>query len=363
MPYPPGPACSCTRGEGRDAGALQPDRGIRPRPFARLAARPACDDPADQLETHLIAAPVELPCPTGVSGPHCSRTRAIQDVTTKYGAEAAFTPYALLRLCGKTLADYPTDVGAGTQSVNAAETSLINGCYCGVRCHVFGNRSDTASRSPANYIRRNTARVPHAPVITAKPGHVPLSDGSGSTEIQWDTGNGSTGFVFVTEDGGKPRLFANGPRGTQVAPWIKKHRYIFELYADDQRQMLLATVIVSGSAESVSPQRRVSWQAVGRGVLIIGLAAVMYFAVYLSSTGPLRTTFPTEPTTSPRPLHVGRNLFLGIAAFICVDGVIFHTGLYVSILAPSSYAGRIAEITRAEKERASIRSERGAGVG
>ena len=43
---------------------------------------------------------------------------------------------------------------------------------------------------------------------------------------------------------------------------------------------------------------------------------------------------------------------LGIVAFICVDGAIFHSGLYVSILAPSSYAGRVSRITRAEKERA-----------
>ncbi len=39
-------------------------------------------------------------------------------------------------------------------------------------------------------------------------------------------------------------------------------------------------------------------------------------------------------------------------AFICVDGAVFHSGLYVSILAPSSYAGRIWRITRTEKERA-----------
>jgi hypothetical protein len=42
---------------------------------------------------------------------------------------------------------------------------------------------------------------------------------------------------------------------------------------------------------------------------------------------------------------------LGVAAFICVDGAIFHSGLYVSILAPSSYAGRVAKITFAEKNR------------
>lgn len=160
------------------------------------------------------------------------------------------------------------------------------------------------------------------------------------------------GFVFVTEEGGKPGPFASGPRGNQAAPWIGKHSYVFELYGDDERQTLLARVTVSGSAESTSSQQTVSWQVVARWALMIGLAAVLYFAVYLSSTGPVRTTFPTEPTTSPRQLHVGRNLLLGIAVFICVDGAIFHSGLYVSILAPSSYAGRVERITLAERKRA-----------
>jgi hypothetical protein len=199
----------------------------------------------------------------------------------------------------------------------------------------------------------NSARVSGPAAITAKPERVTLSDGSGSTQIEWDTGNGSMGFVFVTEDGGKPVVFANGSRGKEVAPWIGKHSYVFELDGDDQRQTLLAKVTVSGSAESTSSQQTVSWQVVARWALIIGLAAISYFAVYLSSTGPVRTTFPTEPTTSPRQLHVSRNLLLGIVAFICVDGAVFHSGLYVSILAPSSYSGRISGITRAEKERVS----------
>ena len=197
----------------------------------------------------------------------------------------------------------------------------------------------------------NSERVSRIAVITAKPERVLLRDGNGSTEITWDTGNGPMGFVFVTEEGGKPVLFAKSSRGSLIAPWIGKHTYVFELYGDDQRQTLLAKATVSGSAESAS-LHTVSWHAVTHWALIIGLAAVVYFALYLSSTGPVRTTFPTEPTTSPRPLHVARNLFLGIAAFICVDGAIFHSGLYVSILAPSSYAGRVWRITRAEKERA-----------
>ena len=218
--------------------------------------------------------------------------------------------------------------------------------YAGTLSSVWGGLPQNASDS-------SSERVSRAPVITATPERVRLTNGSGSTEIDWDTGNGSPGFVFVTEEDGKPGSFASGPRGTQVAPWIGKHSYVFELYGDNQRQTLLAKVTVSGSAGSTSSQQTVSWQVVARWALIIGLAAVLYFVVYLSSSGPVRTTFPTEPTSSPRQLHVGRNLLLGIAAFICVDGAIFHSGLYVSILAPSSYAGRVERITLAEKKRAS----------
>jgi hypothetical protein len=209
-----------------------------------------------------------------------------------------------------------------------------------------------AAPAPQQNLHSNSDLGSRGPTITAKPERVTLTNGSGSTEIDWDTGNGSTGFVFVTEEDGKTGPFASGSRGTQVAAWIGKHSYVFELYGDNQRKKLLAKVTVSGSAESKSSQQTGSWQVVARWALIIGLAAVLYFAVYLSSTGPVRTTFPTEPTTSPRQLHVGRNLLLGIAAFICVDGAIFHSGLYVSILAPSSYAGRVERITLAEKKRA-----------
>ena len=239
----------------------------------------------------------------------------------------------------------------GNSLVLAKAWSLIAALAVCLAMHL-GTASTLRAAPRQNISGSNAARVSHAPVITAKPERVTVSDGNGSTEIEWDTGNGSMGFVFVTEDGGKPLLFAGGSRGKQVAPWIGKHSDVFELYRDDQRQTLLAKVTVFGSAESTSSKQTVSWQVVARWALIIGLAAVSYFAVYLSSTGPVRTTFPTEPTTSPRQFHVARNLFLGIAALICVDGAIFHSGLYVSILAPSSYAGRVAKITRAEKERA-----------
>ena len=197
----------------------------------------------------------------------------------------------------------------------------------------------------------NTGNSSVAPVITAKPDHVIVAGGRGSTEIQWNTGNGSMGFVFVTTKDGKPVLFATGAKGRRMIPWIRAGKYVFELYSDDQRRALLATVTVSGTTESKGSPRPVLLQERARWLLVVALIAIVYIAVYLSSKGTLRTTFPTEPTTSPHPLYVGRNLLLGVAAFVCLDGVIFHTGLYVSILAPDSYAGRLAVITRAEKQR------------
>jgi hypothetical protein len=62
----------------------------------------------------LVAAPVELPCPAGATAAACVRAQALTELGTKYGAFAVFLPTALLRLCGKTLADYPQDVGDGT---------------------------------------------------------------------------------------------------------------------------------------------------------------------------------------------------------------------------------------------------------
>ena len=134
--------------------------------------------------------------------------------------------------------------------------------------------SPCIAQSVAKGDGRNT-RAPAMSRITATPERVTLRDGSGSTEIEWDTGNESMGFVFVTEEGGKPVLFAKSARGKEVAPWIKKHSYVFELYADDQRQTLLGKVPVSGFAKVTSSQHMLSWQAVARWALIIGLAGVL----------------------------------------------------------------------------------------
>jgi hypothetical protein len=192
------------------------------------------------------------------------------------------------------------------------------------------------------------------PTITATPQRVKINGDSGSTDVAWNTGNGSMGFVFVTAKDRAPALVAKGSEGSRVISWIQTGRYVFELYGDAERRMLLATVTVFGiAAESGGSPRTELLSGQLRWVLITALIMVLYIALYLSSTGPVRAKFPLEPTASPHPLHVARNLLLGLAAFICVDGVVFHTRLYTSILAPDSYAGRMAAITRAEKDRVS----------
>ena len=193
------------------------------------------------------------------------------------------------------------------------------------------------------------------PIITATPERVKVGNDFASTDVEWNTGNGSKGFVFVTANGRPPVLVAAGKEGSRVIPWIRRGNYVFDLYGDADRRTLLSTVTVSGIAiELETPPQRIELSPGQlRWLLLAVLLAVLYAGLYLSSSGPVRTKFPLEPATSPHPLHIARNLVIGVAIFICVDGVVFHTRLYTSILAPDSYAGRMAAITRSEKSRAS----------
>ncbi len=234
---------------------------------------------------------------------------------------------------------------------NNVATDFSSACVRAVMMAAFLGAAAIVQVAAQTATDTESGQASGAPVITAKPEHVTVTGGSGSTEIHWDTGNGSMGFVFVTGSDQKPVLFASGPKGSQLVPWIRSARYVFELYGDENRRTLLATVAVTGNAKTETTPQATLWRDGVRWLLIVVLIAIVYVALYLSSTGTLRTTFPTEPTTSPRPLRVTRNLLLGVAAFVCLDAVIFHSGLYVSILAPDSYAGRLEVLTRAEKQR------------
>jgi hypothetical protein len=234
---------------------------------------------------------------------------------------------------------------------NNVATDFSSACVRAVMMAAFLGAAAIVQVAAQTATDTESGQTSGAPVITANPEHVTVTGGSGSTEIHWDTGNGSMGFVFVTGSDQKQVLFASGPKGSQLVPWIRSARYVFELYGDENRRTLLATVTVTGNAKTGATPQATLWRDGVRWLLIVVLIAIVYVAVYLSSTGKLRTTFPTEPTTSPRPLRVTRNLLLGVTAFVCLDAIIFHSGLYVSILAPDSYAGRLEVLTRTEKQR------------
>ena len=79
----------------------------RDRSRAVIRFAPAATNKLTPLNTILIPAPVELPCPPGIHSTLCSRNVAVQQEIQKYGYNAALIPAGLLYICGKSLADYP----------------------------------------------------------------------------------------------------------------------------------------------------------------------------------------------------------------------------------------------------------------
>jgi mono/diheme cytochrome c family protein len=94
-------------------------RPQRDRSRAVIRFAPAAETKLTPLNTILIPAPVELPCPHGVHSTLCSRDVAVKDEIRKYGYDAALIPSGLLYICGKSLADYPQSPA----SVKALSTS------------------------------------------------------------------------------------------------------------------------------------------------------------------------------------------------------------------------------------------------
>jgi mono/diheme cytochrome c family protein len=80
----------------------------RDRSRAVIRFAPAATTKLTPLNTILIPAPVELPCPRGVNSELCSRDVAVREEIRKYGYNASLIPSGLLYICGKSLADYPS---------------------------------------------------------------------------------------------------------------------------------------------------------------------------------------------------------------------------------------------------------------
>jgi hypothetical protein len=111
----------------------------------------------------------------------------------------------------------------------------------GVALLVTGCRRDTPVED------KKDGGPPRAPTITANPNPATWTDGKfGKTTIAWDTGDGSSGDVFMSHEGGDEKAFARDrPKSSQEAAWIGKGVYEFRLYSAKDRKKPLAMVQVT----------------------------------------------------------------------------------------------------------------------
>ena len=86
-----------------------------------------------------------------------------------------------------------------------------------------------------------------AATITASPNPVTTGEGPGTTTITWNTGDGTNGQVYVSENGAPETLFAEGSTGSAPAPWIQAGKtFEFRLYAGTEHNKVLAKIQVTG---------------------------------------------------------------------------------------------------------------------
>ena len=95
--------------------------------------------------------------------------------------------------------------------------------------------------TPADYVPPD---VPSEAWIIATPNPVPAGRGPGKTIVNWHTGDGSPGQVYVSVGGGPERLFSTNP-SHQEAAINSKDVYEFRLYAGTDRETRLAATKVA----------------------------------------------------------------------------------------------------------------------
>jgi hypothetical protein len=98
----------------------------------------------------------------------------------------------------------------------------------------------------AGCTRNQTSLNKSGATIAANPNPVPPGEGFGTAIINWNTGNGTDGTVYVQTGNGQEQKFAGpAPRGSLDAPWIGVGTvYEFRLYAGNEPKDLLASVKV-----------------------------------------------------------------------------------------------------------------------
>jgi hypothetical protein len=94
-----------------------PTEKLTDRSRVELRTTPAAGAGLTPLDTYLLPAPVELPCPAGVHNRLCNRTAEFQDEVKKYGGDAAFISFGLLVLCHEQLQQVQGDTTTCTRTV------------------------------------------------------------------------------------------------------------------------------------------------------------------------------------------------------------------------------------------------------
>jgi hypothetical protein len=102
-------------------------------------------------------------------------------------------------------------------------------------------------RSDRNATPKPGTLSPGAPAgafLTANPDPAGIRADPAATTIQWNTGDGAEGQIFVAVDGGSEELFARGPSGSQSATWIAgRSRYRFTLYAAPNKRPIASVTV------------------------------------------------------------------------------------------------------------------------
>jgi hypothetical protein len=114
--------------------------------------------------------------------------------------------------------------------------------------------------TPADYVPPD---VPSEAWIIATPNPVPAGRGPGKTIVNWHTGDGSPGQVFVSVGGGPERLFSSNP-SHQEAVIHSKDVHEFRLYAGTNHATKLATVQVTRDQPARGPSLRDRAGGIGR---------------------------------------------------------------------------------------------------
>jgi mono/diheme cytochrome c family protein len=95
-----------------------PAHSLTDRSKVELRLTPAQGANLTPLDTYLLPAPVELPCPAGATGALCSRDAVVRKEVAEYGGDAAFIPLGLLILCHEQLQQVQGPVSTCTRTVN-----------------------------------------------------------------------------------------------------------------------------------------------------------------------------------------------------------------------------------------------------